>query len=228
MKLFDTIIIGGGQSGLSIAYFLKRYHINYLILDDHETNGGAWLETWDSLKLFSPKEYSSLSGWQMPLTEGEYPTKQELIEYLDQYEKRYHFPINRNVKVSNIYKKENFYIIETNKGTYHSKTIVSATGTAKEPFIPNYKGQKIFEGEQLHSVAYKNADNLKGKKVLIVGGGNSGAQILSEVSKVTSTVWSTKTPPVFLPDNIDGRYLFQEANKLFTSNEKREKTSFFD
>lgn len=85
----DVIIIGGGQSGLATAYFLKRENIGFLILDASEVSGGAWTHTWKSLRLFSPKEYSSLPGWMMPPTKETYPSREEIISYLREYEKRY-------------------------------------------------------------------------------------------------------------------------------------------
>lgn len=75
MKVYDVIIIGGGQAGLSVAYFLRRSALDYLILDDQQDPGGSWRQTWDNLKLFSPSEYSSLSGWAMPKSKEEYPKK---------------------------------------------------------------------------------------------------------------------------------------------------------
>lgn len=223
MKTYDTIIIGGGQSGLSVAYYIKRYNIDYLILDDQAKPGGAWLNTWDSLKLFSPKEYSSLPGWQMQTTKEEYPTKDEFINYLTKYQSRYSFPIKRNVMVDNVFKEGDLFKIVTNKETYYTKTIVSSTGSAKTPFIPYYKNQHLFEGKQLHSVNYKNVIDYNNKIVLIVGGGNSGAQILAEISKVTNTIWTTKTRPHFLPDGVDGRYLFNEATQMFNLNGNEKK-----
>ena len=219
-KVYDTIIIGGGQAGISVAYFLKRTDFNYLILDDQESPGGAWQHTWDSLKLFSPSTYSSLSGWQMPDTKKEYPIKTEFIDYLTQYEKRYDFPIQRKTTVEKVTKEKEYFKITTTQGVYYSRTLVSATGTAKNPFIPNYTDRDLYEGEQIHSVDYKNPEGLKDKKVLVVGSGNSGAQILAEVSQVAKTTWITLRPPVFLPEEIDGRYLFQQANERFFGGEK--------
>jgi len=126
-KLYDIIIIGGGQAGISVAYFLKRTDFSYLILDDQKSPGGAWQHTWDSLKLFSPSTYSSLSGWQMPDTKKEYPTKKEFIDYMTAYEKRYDFPVQRNTLVKKVTKIEGYFKIETNQGTLFSKTLVSAT-----------------------------------------------------------------------------------------------------
>lgn len=214
-KVYETIIIGGGQAGLSVAYFLRRNKINYLILDDQKKAGGSWLHTWDSLKLFSPIQFSSLSGWGMPKGNSEYPSKNEFLEYLKKYEVRYDFPIKKQTTVDNVIKEKNLFKIETNQGLFYSKTLVSATGTAKNPFIPRYPNLQTFEGHQIHSSQYKNIDDFEGKRLLIVGGGNSGAQILSEVSKVAQTKWVTLEEPVFLPEDIDGRYLFNEATRKF-------------
>lgn len=215
IKIYDTLVIGGGQAGLSVAYFLRRNKLDYLVLDDQSKAGGSWLQTWDSLKLFSPTEYSSLSGWGMPKSENEYPTKDEFIKYLEQYESRYTIPIQRNTNVISVSKENGLFKVKTNQGILLSKTLVSATGTAKQPYIPKYLNQEIFKGEQLHSLDYKNTDNLIGKKVLIIGGGNSGAQILAEVSKVAKAQWITLEDPYFLPDDIDGRYLFNVATQKF-------------
>lgn len=218
-KIYDCIIIGGGQAGLSVGYFFRRTKLTYLILDEQDTAGGAWLKTWDSLKLFSPAAYSSLSGWQMPNTDEEYPTKGEFINYITAYKKRYNFPVNYSTTVQQVVKENNFYKVTTNKGDFYSKTLVSATGTAKNPFIPTYLKADIFKGEQIHSVDYKNASNLKNKNVIVVGGGNSGAQILAEVSKVAKTKWVTLKEPKFLPKEIDGRYLFKQATESYVNND---------
>lgn len=220
MKTYDIIIIGGGQAGLSVAYFLKRSTLSYLILDNQDEPGGSWLKTWDGLKLFSPATYSSLSGWAMPKTKGEYPSKKEFIAYLTAYEKRYHFNVERATEVIKVEKENQLFKTTTNKGIFYSKTVVSASGTARNPFIPTYPKKDEFSGEQIHSVNYKNAEDFKDKKVLIVGGGNSGAQILAEVSKVAQTKWVTLKKPEFLPDDIDGRYLFNEATQKFLEKTK--------
>ncbi len=220
-RILDTLILGGGQAGTSAAYFLKRTDLDYLILDDKREAGGSWLCTWDSLRLFSPSKYSSLSGWQMPASAEEYPSKKDFLNYLLQYQKRYNFPVLRDTVVSEVYKKDEVFHIHTSKGIFRSKSVISATGTAQSPFIPNYKNDILYRGTQIHSVDYVNSEKLRNKRVLVVGGGNSGAQILAEVSKVANTKWVTLNPPVFLPEHIDGRYLFLKANDLYLG----EKTS---
>lgn len=203
VKKHDLIIIGGGQSALACAYFLRRKEIDYVILDEQTESGGAWLHAWDSLTLFSPSEYSSLSGWLMPKTENHFPTRNEVIAYLSQYEARYQLPVQRNVKVQDIKKEDDEFVLQTSKGIYKAKAIISATGTWSKPFIPLVKDSGKFLGEQLHSAHYQSAEKYKEKKVLIVGEGNSGAQLLAEISKVADTTWATNKTPEFLPDEVE-------------------------
>ncbi|QSE96021.1 ArsO family NAD(P)H-dependent flavin-containing monooxygenase [Fulvivirga lutea] len=212
---FDVIVIGGGQSGLAVAYYLRRTNFNYVILDEQSSPGGAWLNTWDSLKLFSPAEHSSLPGWLMPKDSTEYPHKNHVINYLTQYEKRYKLHVHRGVEVQGVTRSNNLFHVSSNKGNYTCKALVSATGTWKKPFIPNYPDIEKFKGIQIHSANYKSPELFKDKRVLIVGGGNSAAQILAEVSKVTTTKWVTLKEPKFLPDEVDGRYLFEFATKQY-------------
>ncbi len=214
-KVFDVIIIGGGQSGLATAYFMRRTKLDYLVLDDQNEAGGAWLHGWDSLKLFSPAEHSSLPGWLMPKSSNEYPDREHVINYLMQYEDRYKIPIERPVKVENVSKDKDIFLINTDKGIYKCKALISATGSWQRPFIPHYPNFNTYKGISIHSANYKNAKDLADKKVLIIGGGNSGAQILAEVSKVADTNWVTLNEPKFLPDEVDGRYLFEFATKQY-------------
>ena len=209
----DVIIIGGGQAALATAYFLKRNGLSFIILDEQPQAGGAWLHTWDSLRLFSPNSWSSLPGWMMPGTEQTYPTRHEVIEYIQQYEQRYHFPVVRPVHVDRVEAEEDMLNVYAGEQSWKAKAVVSATGTWSHPYMPAYPGQENFKGLQLHSAHYQNAENFKDKNVMIVGGGNSGAQILAEVSQVANTLWITPTPPQFLADDVDGRILFLRATE---------------
>lgn len=209
----QALIIGGGQAGLAVAYFLKRHKVEYTILDNEKGPGGAWQHGWDSLRLFSPAKWSSLPGWPMPPSDEGYPSKNHVIHYLTEYEKRYNIPVERPVKVRSIRKVNESFIAYTDKGEWESQVVVSATGKWSHPFIPNYPGREIYRGKQIHSAYYQNPDQFKGQRVLIVGGGNSGAQILAEVSKVAQTTWVTLEPPLFLPDDVDGRVLFERATE---------------
>jgi len=209
----DVCVIGGGQSALATAYFLRRAGLNYVLLDEQPSPSGAWQQAWDSLRLFSPAQWSSLPGWPMPRSESEYPSRDEVIRYLTDYEHRYQIPIQRPIHVTSVKQADTGLLVETNDGNWLAKAVISATGTWKKPFIPNYPGQELFQGEQLHSANYRNADDLHGKNVLVVGGGNSGAQILAEVSQACNATWVTVDEPLFLPDEVDGRVLFERATE---------------
>lgn len=110
--------------------------------------------------------------------------------------------------------------VTTNRDTYVSRALVSTTGTAQNPTIPAYEGADIFQGQQMHSSEFLSTAGLEGKDVAIVGAGNSGAQILAEVSKVANATWITLEEPHYLPDDIDGRYLFHSATRRFHGKEE--------
>ena len=216
----DVVIIGGGQAALSTAYFLKRKKISFIILDNQQRAGGAWLHAWQSLRLFSPNTWSSLSGWMMPTTADTYPTRDEVIAYLSAYEQRYQFPVVRPVQVDHFELQQGDLNVYAGDRYWRAKAVVSATGTCGQPYIPKYQGVENFEGLQLHSADYVNAEPFKNKHVLVVGGGNSGVQILAEVSKVAETTWVTMTPPQFLADDVDGRVLFLRATERLKAQQE--------
>ena len=97
--MIPTVVIGGGQAGLAVGYYLRRAKAEYIVLDDQPEPGGSWTRTWDSLRLFSPARWSSLPGWLMPGSDSEYPTREETLAYLREYERRYEVPVRRPVHV---------------------------------------------------------------------------------------------------------------------------------
>lgn len=215
MNKFDVVVIGGGQSGLAMGYYLRRTGLSYIILDNQKESGGAWLHTWKSLRLFSPAQWSSLPGMIMTGGSDYYPPRDVAIEYLKYYEEKYKLPVKRPVEVFQVLKEYEGFRIETSVSNYFSKIVVSATGSFNNPIVPSFKGMELFQGEILHSSEYQSPEPFIGKRVAIVGEGNSGAQILAEVSKVTGTLWITQKEPRFLPDHVDGRFLFDAATQMY-------------
>ncbi|MBO1537295.1 ArsO family NAD(P)H-dependent flavin-containing monooxygenase [Pseudomonas sp. OA65] len=217
---YDVVIIGGGQAGLAVAYFLRRTPLSFVILDAQEEPGGAWRHGWNSLRLFSPATWSSIPGWMMPPAQEGYPSRDHVIDYLKHYEQRYEFPIVRPVQVSRVERTETGMRVHAPDRQWDARVVVSATGTWSNPYIPDYPGAATFTGQQVHSADYVEASPFAGKNVLVVGGGNSGAQILAEVSKVAETTWVTPVEPLFLPDDVDGRVLFERATERWKAQQE--------
>jgi putative flavoprotein involved in K+ transport len=215
MNKFDVIVIGGGQSGLAMGYYLRRTGLSFIILDNQKESGGAWLHAWNSLRLFSPAQWSSLPGMIMAGGSDYYPNRDVAIEYLKHYESKYNLPVKRAVEVLNVFKNDGEFQLQTSDGLYTAKALVSATGSFDNPYIPAFAGAEHFKGRILHSSQYQVPEQFEGKKVAIVGEGNSGAQILAEVSQVADTIWITQKEPSFLPDHIDGRFLFDAATQMY-------------
>lgn len=208
----DIIIVGGGQMGLALGYYLRRAKADFLILDREDGPGGAWRHGWNSLRLFSPAGYSSLPGWMMPPPHHEgYPTRDDVLAYLHAYEQRYDLPIRRPVRVETIEPGGAGLEISTNHVKMTAKMVVSATGTWSHPYVPDIAGRALFEGSQVHSAHYVGPEDYVGQTVLVVGGGNSGAQIMAEIAPIARALWVTTQEPIFLPDDVDGRVLFERA-----------------
>ncbi|MEU9279691.1 ArsO family NAD(P)H-dependent flavin-containing monooxygenase [Streptomyces sp. NPDC048341] len=208
----QVVIVGGGQTGLAAGYHLRRLGVDFVILDAQSTPGGAWQHTWDSLHLFSPAAFSSLPGRLMPPQPGEeYPDAAHAVAYLRDYEKRYEIPVERPVRVQGVHRDGGLLRVETDSGTWRARAVISATGTWWRPFLPATPGRADFGGRQLHTVDYRRPQDFAGQCVIVVGGGNSGAQIAADLAHDTELTWATQRPPRFLADDIDGRALFDAA-----------------
>ncbi len=150
-----------------------------------------------------------------------YPSRDDLLAYLTAYEERYRLAVRRPVGVKSVRRSYDRLIVATDAGTWTARAVVSATGTWSHPYTPNYPGIERFAGIQLHSAHYHDPEPFRGKRVLIVGGANSAAQILAEVSLVAQTIWVTRHEPTFLPDDVDGRDLFDWATRRYLAARAR-------
>lgn len=218
----DVAVLGGGQAGLATGYYLRRAGLvpgkDFVIVDAADRPGGSWPRMWDGLRLFSPASFSSLPGWMMPPWDDAragFPPRDHVVDYLSRYEDRYELAVarpHRVREVSRVDEDPRGRLQVSSPGlTLAARIVVSATGTWDAPFWPAYPGMSRFAGRQLHAVDYRRPDEFLGQRVVIVGGGNSAAQILAEVSTVADTTWVTSRPPRFLPDDVDGRALFAAA-----------------
>lgn len=225
VESLDVVVIGGGQAALSVAYFLRRTARSHVLLDAEDAPGGAWRHGWPSLRLFSPAGASSISGWPMPAGQPGFPTRDQVIDYLARYEVRYQIPVLRPVWVTSVERSADRLLVRAAGRSWSARAVVSATGTWRAPFIPAYPGRDGFRGTQLHSAEYAGPEPFAGRRVLVVGGGNSGAQILAEVSTVAETIWVTDRPPRFLPDGVDGGVLFDWASQRWKAEQEGRRAS---
>lgn len=220
VKHYEAIIIGGGQAGLATAYYLRRAGVDFLILDNQTKPGGAWQQFWPSLTMFSTSDFSHLPGWQMPPHEG-FPPASHVVDYFTRYEQRYDFPIQRPVNVDIVDYDGKKYIVRAGQQEWTADNIVSATGIWSSPFVPSYPGTII--GAFWHSANYPGVEPFRGKKVAVVGGANSGAQIAAELSEVADVTWYTQEEPRWMPDDVDGRVLFRHSSQRALAIQRGEK-----
>ena len=208
----DVAVIGGGQAGLATSYHLRRVGIDHLVLDGQPAPGGAWQNTWPSLWLFSPAAYSSLPGWPMPPHPDTFPPVDHVIAYLRDYEKRYDLPVQRPVVVRDVHARADGLLLQTDGHDLTCRFVVNATGTWSAPFVPMVEGAHTFAGRQLHSAHYRGPADFAGLRVAVVGGGNSGVQITADLVDVAERVSLVSAHRLrFLPDDVDGRHLFEQA-----------------
>jgi len=211
----DVAVIGGGQAALAAGFFLRRTGLSFALLDDRPAPGGAWQHGWPSLRLFSPARWSSLPGWIMPEGADRYPSRDEALAYLAAYESRYALPVERPVRVLATHAEADRLRLDTSAGPIIARAVISATGSWGAPVVPQFEGASEFAGRVLHSAHYPGAEPFAGQRVLVVGGGNSGAQIFADLLDVADVTWVTRVPPTFLPDEVDGQYLFEQGTLRF-------------
>ena len=207
-KRHDVVVVGAGQAGLAIGYFLAEQGVDFTILEAAAQPAAAWRERWDSLRLFTSARYDALPGMGFPGDEDRYPSRDEVAAYLTDYARRFELPVQLNSRVEWIRQIEGSYVVGLDDRTYEADQIVVATGPFQVPFVPPIAEGLGPEVEQLHSTSYSSPPALPEGRVLVVGGGNTGFQIAEELStsrEVHLSIGSRQTP---LPQRIFGRDLF--------------------
>ncbi|MHC0039476.1 flavin-containing monooxygenase [Pseudoneobacillus sp. C159] len=212
--IYDAIIIGAGQAGLSLGYFLKKSSLNFLILDNHTRVGDVWRNRYDSLVLFTPRSYSSLPGLAMEGDQEVFPTKDEVADYLESYANKFGLPVIGNMEVLKVSRKDQFFQIQTRDALFVAKKVVVATGPFHTSRIPAFSKNLSSDVIQLHSSEYLNPAQLNDGPVLVVGGGNSGTQIAVELSETHETYLALGQDIRFLPLSIVGKSIFWWLDRL--------------
>ncbi|MDI3213684.1 NAD(P)-binding domain-containing protein [Arthrobacter sp. AL12] len=188
----DTVIIGAGQSGLALGYYLAQQHRNFVILDAGTRVGDAWRSRWDSLRLFTPAKYNGLPGRPFPGDPLAFPTKDEQADYLEDYASRFHLPVRPNTAVTRLSHDGQRFQVTAGTQRWTAANAVLATGACQQPRTPGFAAELPSDVVQLHSYDYKNPAQLKPGPVLVVGVGNSGAEIALETSRTHETFLAGK------------------------------------
>src|SRR5215467_7120297 len=197
-----TIVIGGGQAGLSAGYHLAKQGVNFLILDANNRIGNAWRNRWDSLRLFTPARYVELPGMRYPGKAEAFPSKDQVADYLELYAERFELPVQCGVKVERLSKNGSHFLIDAGRLQCEADNVVVAMANYQVPSIPGF-AQDLGPGIlQLHPQSYKNPRQLQEGGVLVVGVGNSGADIAIDVARSHKT-WIAGKESGHIPFPID-------------------------
>lgn len=180
---FETVIIGGGQAGLSAGYHLQKRGLPFVILDASERIGDAWRTRWDSLRLFTPAKYDGLPGWRFPAGPNTFPTKDEMADYLESYAERFGIPVRTGIPVKRLSREGDRFVVSAGDQRFEADRVVVATGAHRVPKIPPFADELDPGIVQLHSSVYRNPSQLRDGDVVLVGAGNSGAEIANEVCR---------------------------------------------
>jgi putative flavoprotein involved in K+ transport len=211
MERTETLIVGGGQAGLSVGYHLQRRGRSFLIVDGNERVGDSWRERWDSLKLYSPAFRDGLPGMPFPARKTSYPTKEETADYLEAYADRFDLPVMTNTRIESLARDERGFVATTGDVRIEADSVVVAAGVFRTPYVPGFAGELDPRITQLHSSAYRNPSQLQPGRVLVVGASHSGADLAYEAAAEHEVILSGRDTGQ-LPAPIEsrrGRLLFR-------------------
>ncbi len=206
---YEVVVIGAGQAGLAMGYYLRRQGRQFIILESGGSIAPAWRERWDSLTLFTPRGYSSLPGLPLPGDPDDYPGRDEVIAYLERYAEELDLPIELNSPVRRFSREDDrCFVLELDGRTITAAQVVVATGPFQTPYIPELATELDGDVWQAHSTGYRRPGDVPQGTVLVVGGGNTGFQIAKELSTTHKVVLSVGSRQKPLPQRVAGRDLF--------------------
>jgi putative flavoprotein involved in K+ transport len=201
--VFDVIVIGGGQAGLSVGYHLARRGLRFVILDANLRVGDAWRRRWDSLRLFSPARLDGLDGMPFPGSPSAFPTKEQMAAYLEAYAARFELPVLTGVTVTRLARDGEGFVVDAGARRFEAAQVVVAMSDYQRPRVPSFARELNPDIVQLHSADYRNPGQLRPGSVLLVGAANSGAEIGVELAR-DRRVWLSGRFPGQIPFRSEG------------------------
>jgi putative flavoprotein involved in K+ transport len=200
----QTVVVGGGQAGLSVGYHLRRGGLPFVILEAHPRIGDCWRTRWDTLRLFTPARFDGLAGMPFPAPPTSFPTKDEMAAYLEAYAARFELPVRTGVKVERLSRRGDRYVLEAGDQRFEADNVVVAMATYQRRRVPACANDLDRGVVQLHSSEYRNLAQLREGGVLVVGAGNSGAEIALEVARGGHPTWISGRDVGQIPFRIGG------------------------
>ena len=211
---YDVVVIGAGQAGLAIGHFLAMQSKRFVVVEAADSIGSAWRSRWESLVLFTPRRYDALPGLAFPGDPDGYPTRDEVIAYLERYAEHFQLPIALSSPVRSLRKESDTFVLETHEKRILASQVVVATGPFQVPNVPALAAGLAADVFQTHSTGYRRPADIPEGRVLVVGGGNTGFQIAKELvasREVHLAVGTRQTP---LPQRLLGRDVFWWLTRL--------------
>jgi len=199
----ETIVIGGGQAGLSVGYHLARRGLHFSILEANARIGDSWRNRWDSLRLFTPARFDGLAGMPFPAAAHLFPTKDEMAAYLESYAAHFKLPVQTGTRVRRLSRQRDMFVIDAGDRVFEAKHVVVAMADFQHPRVPSFASELDPAITQLHSSEYRNPSQLRPGGVLVAGAGNSGAEIAIEVVRSYPT-WMAGRDVGHVPFRIEG------------------------
>ncbi len=185
---FQVVIVGGGQAGLAAGYYLAQVGCRFVILDAHDGVGDAWRMRWSTLRLFTPARIDGLPGLPFPAPDEELPSRDAMADYLEAYARRFELPVRSGVRVTSLSASRDRYVLDTSEGEIEADQVIVATGANQTPRIPAFASGLDPQIRQLSAADYRDPTQLRSGGVLVVGAGNSGAEIALEAGR-DHTTW---------------------------------------
>lgn len=210
---FDTVVVGAGQAGLSAGYYLKEGGRSFVILDGNDRVGGSWRTRYDSLELFTPSWAIKLPGWRFPRKGIPYPTRDQMADYLEAYATGLDLPVRTGVHVDRISRDGDGYVLSVGDARIEADHVIVASGANRDPRIPAFSRELDPGIVQLHSSEYRNPSQLREGGVLVVGAGNSGADISLDAVGGHRT-WLSGPDRGHVPVDIDRWFAQQVAFRV--------------
>ena len=205
-SLPPVIVVGGGQSGLAAARTLRELRMPTVILEASDRPTGSWPRYYDSLRVFSPAGYSSMPGMPFPGAPDHYPDRDEVADYLERYAAQLDVEIQTNTSVETVLQEGTAFLVLTEDGReLPASGIVAASGSFSNPYRPSFPGEEAFTGELSHVADYRNPTPYEGKRVIVVGAGDSAAQVANELAPLATVTLASRHPLRFIPQRLDGK-----------------------